>query len=211
LEEDEPAFDQAAGLAERKQLPVRPEAVAGRVDRALGLIVVLRVLGPVLRLFGQVRQVGDDEIDRHRHRLEQVPFEHVHAIVQPLPLDVLARERDRVGIDVGRPNLGRGSKLRDCDRHGAGSRADVDNAQRLAVEPPERGVDERLGRRTRSEHPPRRGRDRNAVENGFHRGHAAILASCPRWIGASTSSASGRAMRMDSRVCPMTPTSASAS
>src|SRR6266542_1706149 len=75
-----------------EQPPVRPEAVAWRVDGVLRLGVVARVaLG--LR---QIREVGDDQVDGLGDRVEQVSLQDVHPVGHSDALGVRTREPHRL-------------------------------------------------------------------------------------------------------------------
>src|SRR2546430_301473 len=83
----------AAGLelavaARVQQAPVRIESVARRVDGLGRLVVVARV--PIL--FGQIRQVRDDEVHRLGEGLEEVSLQYVHSILDTVELRIPARE-----------------------------------------------------------------------------------------------------------------------
>src|SRR5262249_62198571 len=101
LQHDPPARLQLAVTARVEQPPVRVEAVTRRVDGVVWLVVVVCV---VLRL-RQVGKVGDDQVDGSRERVEQVALQDVDAVGDAEPLGVPARELDRIGIGVGRPDL----------------------------------------------------------------------------------------------------------
>src|SRR6267378_4844699 len=71
----------AAGI---QQPAIRIEPVTGSVDGLRRLVVVAWVV----LLLGEVRQVGDDELDRLRDRLEEISTDHVHAILDTVELRV---------------------------------------------------------------------------------------------------------------------------
>ena len=162
LDEREPRHGELACLADVQQLSQRPEPVARCVDRVRRLVVVR---GVVLGL-REVRQVRDHDLDRVGHGVEQVAFEDVDAVRDPVTCGVLARDRDGGGIDVGGEDL----HLRrgECDRHAdhAGAGSDVGNANGPVADPSERRVHERLCGRTRREDAAGRGQELETVERG---------------------------------------------
>src|SRR3954471_1883464 len=120
LDEGEPRHRELARLADVQQLAQRAETVAGCVD-GVRRLVVERVVVLALR---QVRQVRDDDLDRLRHRVEEITFEHVHAVGDTVTRRVLARDLDSRRVDVRRIDLHlrRGERDRDADH--AGTRSD---------------------------------------------------------------------------------------
>ena len=87
---------------------------------------------------------------RHWHRIEQVPFQYVHAIGDAVAFRILLRELDSGGIRIGRPEF-RGRPLhREADRNRAAAGADVGDARRLVKrDQMQRGAHHALGRRSR--------------------------------------------------------------
>jgi len=77
LDQEHAAGLELAVAARVQQAPVRIESVARCVDGLGRLVVVARV--PIL--FGQIRQVRDDEVDRLGEGLEEVSLQHVHSIL----------------------------------------------------------------------------------------------------------------------------------
>src|SRR6266851_2738525 len=114
-----------------QQPPVRIEPVARCIDGLGRLVVVARVA----RLLGEVRQVGDDEVDRFGERLEEISLDHVHAIFDAVKLRVLACELDRRGARVDRPDLDLRTVDGQGNRHGTAPRADVRDPHRDSVDP----------------------------------------------------------------------------
>ena len=145
--------EHAAGLelaiaARVQQAPVRIESVARCVDGVGRLVVVARVS----ILFGQIRQVRDDEVDRLGERLEEVSLQHVHSILDTVELCIPARELDGGGARVGRPDLDLRAVHRERNGHGAAASADVRDAHRHSVDAFEGPVDECFRCRPGSEH-----------------------------------------------------------
>src|SRR4029079_10317759 len=96
----------AAGLelavtAGVQQSSIWVKTVSWRVDRLRRLVVVARI-GRGGRKIGQVR---NDEVDGLGERVEQIPLDHMHSVLDGVQFCVLARELDRRRARVGRPYL----------------------------------------------------------------------------------------------------------
>src|SRR5262249_35990426 len=124
------------------------------------LVVVLRAMARC----GKVRQVRDDDLDGLGNRIEQISFEHVHAIGHAVTRGGLAGELDRVGVDVGREDLKlrRGDGDREAEHTAAGS--DGGDSTGRVVDSGERRLDQRLRRRARSEDTAGRGHEIEPVK-----------------------------------------------
>src|ERR1700730_7540618 len=101
LDQEHAAGLELAVATSVQEAAVRIQSIARGVDRLRRLVVVARV--PCL--LGEVWQVGNDQVDRLRERLEQVSLHHVHAIIDAVELRVLPRELARGRARLGRPPL----------------------------------------------------------------------------------------------------------
>src|SRR3954452_18540048 len=147
LDECEARHRELARLADVQQLAQRAETVARCVDGVRRLVVV-RVVVLALR---QVRQVRDDDLDGLRHGVEQISFEHVHAVGDTVSQGVLAGDLDSGRVYVRREDLHLRRGQRDGDPDHAGAGTDVGDSDGSVVDAREGGVDERLGRGARRE------------------------------------------------------------
>ncbi len=111
-----------------EQAPVETEAVAGSEDGVLGVGAKIGIAITIVS--GQVREVGDDQVELAGHRREEVAPDDMHAIADAEAVSVGAREQDRGRADVGRPDLRSGSGESEADRDRARAGTDVGEARR---------------------------------------------------------------------------------
>src|SRR5262249_42684804 len=103
LDRDRAAVGEAA-RAGGEQTPIGAEAAG---DRGHRLVRLRSEVGEPLGIGSrQVRQVRNDEVDLARNRLEQVALAHGDATGEAVSKDVLARDGDGGGADIGRPDAG---------------------------------------------------------------------------------------------------------
>ena len=110
-----------------RETPVGIEPVAWCKDGLEGL-------GPEVRMLERARrrhvgQVGDDQVERRRHVVEQVAPAYRDSVFEPMTAHVRAGEQGGVATGVRRPHLDVRALARDCDRDRATARADVRDAR----------------------------------------------------------------------------------
>jgi hypothetical protein len=114
-----------------EQAPVRIEAVARREHRLSRLVRQVGEAPCIGR--GEVGEVGDDEVDGSRHRVEQVAEADRDPVFEAVRGDVRACDGDRVLARVDRPDLCGRRRVRDGDRQRARAGADVDDPRSRAA------------------------------------------------------------------------------
>jgi hypothetical protein len=149
-------------LAGLQQAAVRLQAVARGEDCRSRLV---SQVGIVIGVGGrQVGQVGDDEVNPIRHRLEQIAVADMDSSPESMSADVGTCKCHSATARIRSPDLCPGFCSGERNRNRPGACADIDNARRMARESLERGRNELLRRPARCHHTTGRGAQGNSME-----------------------------------------------
>ena len=94
----------------------------------------------------KVGEVGDNEVDRPGHGVEQIALEDDDPVEEPVVADVLAGEGHGGRARVGRPHAGLRGPRGDGDRQRARPGADVGDGRGPVADHGERGLHEAFAR-----------------------------------------------------------------
>jgi hypothetical protein len=130
-----------------EQASVETEAVAPRIERLVRLVREIGI-AKAIRLW-QIGEVGDDQVEVRRNRLEEVSLHDVDAIGDAEPASIGAGDEDRRGADVACPDLRRGGEASQADGDRTRAGADVGDARVPPTDALGRRGDELFGRATR--------------------------------------------------------------
>ena len=116
----------------------------------------------------EVGQVRDDDVHRHRHGLEEVTLDRVHALGDAVAARVRLRERDGFRVLVDGPDLDPWMPCRERDGDHAAAGPDVRHELRLVADQFPGHANDPLRRGPRREHASGREREGEVVERRFH-------------------------------------------
>jgi hypothetical protein len=166
---------------------VRAEPVARSEDRGDRLRPQVRVAALTTAALREVRQVGDDQVELSRDRLQQVALDDAHSVGHTVEPRVRTGQLDGPQAHVDRPDLGARRSQR--KRHGDRARTATDVRDMGGHRPQARQAPlyELLGRRARA--PPGRGPSRGRARRS---GPASRRSPYPSWCRDETASYAGR-------------------